>query len=123
MLQQNLQTHSPINRTLRLTSKMRPLKFYSEEIIRELFIKIIYKYCSSKFTNQYISPPIMCNRLRALTRRRKFLSKEQTKLLSQACIMSTFKYCPLASMFCGKFEKKCFNKIYKHTLRLIALSD
>ena len=35
------------------------------------------------------------NRLRALTRIRKFLSKEQTKRLSEAYVMSTFKYCPL----------------------------
>lgn len=79
------------------------------------------KFAFTKHINNLSST--ISNRLRALTRRRKFLSKEQTKLLSQAYIMSTFKYCPLASMFCGKFEKKCFNKIYKHTLRLIALSD
>ena len=35
------------------------------------------------------------NRLRALTRIRRFLSTEQTKYLSEAYIMSAFKYCPL----------------------------
>ena len=35
------------------------------------------------------------NRLRALTRIRRFLSTEQAKYLSEAYIMSAFKYCPL----------------------------
>ena len=44
---------------------------------------------------------------------RKFLSQEQTKPLS------TFKYCPLIWLFCGKTENKSINKIHKPTLRLI----
>ena len=35
------------------------------------------------------------NILRALTRIRRFLSTEQTKYLSEACIMSAFKYIAL----------------------------
>ena len=35
------------------------------------------------------------NRLRALTRIRRYPSTEQTKYLSEAYIMSAFKYCPL----------------------------
>ena len=42
------------------------------------------------------------NRLRALTRIRRFLSTEQAKYLSEAYIMSAFKYCPLIWMFCNK---------------------
>ena len=33
--------------------------------------------------------------------------------------MSTFKYCPLIWVFCGKIENKSINKIQKRTLRLI----
>ena len=33
--------------------------------------------------------------------------------------MSTFKYCPLIWMFCGKTQGKFINKIHKRTLRLI----
>ena len=33
--------------------------------------------------------------------------------------MSTFKYCPLIWVFCGKIESKSINKIHKRTLRLI----
>ena len=51
------------------------------------------------------------NRLRALTRIRRFLSTEQTKYLSEAYIMSAFKYCPLIWML--------INKIHKRTLRLV----
>ena len=59
------------------------------------------------------------NLLRASTRIRKFLSKKETKRLSEAYIMSTFKYCPLIWMFRGKTENKSINKIHKRTLRLI----
>ena len=54
------------------------------------------------------------NRLRALTRIRRFLSTEQAKYLSEAYIMSAFKYCPLIWMFCNKI-----NKIHKRTLRQV----
>ena len=33
--------------------------------------------------------------------------------------MSTFKYCPLLWMFCGKTENKSIKKIHKRTFRLI----
>ena len=59
------------------------------------------------------------NRLRALTRVRTFLSHERAKRLSEAYILSTFKYCPLIWMFCGKTENSFTCKIYKRTLRLI----
>ena len=59
------------------------------------------------------------NRLRALTRIRRFLSTEQTKYLSEAYIMSAFKYCPLIRVFCNKTSNNQINKIHKRTLRLI----
>ena len=37
--------------------------------------------------------------------------------------MSAFKYCPLILVIFGKTEKKSINKIYKHTLRLIYISE
>ena len=43
----------------------------------------------------------------------------QTKRLSEAYIMLTFKYCPLIWVFCGKTENKSINKIQNRTLRLI----
>ena len=58
-------------------------------------------------------------RLRALTRIKRFLSQEQTKSLSQAYIMSTFKYCPLVRVFCGKTENKSINKIQNCYLQSI----
>ena len=59
------------------------------------------------------------NRLRALTRIRRYLSKEQTKYLSEAYIISAFKYCPLIWMFCNKTSNNQINKIHKRSLRLI----
>ena len=61
--------------------------------------------------------------MRALTRIKKTLSQQQTKRLSQAYIMPTFKYCPLTWMFCGKTENKSISKIHKLTLRLIYDTD
>ena len=59
------------------------------------------------------------NRLRALTRIKRFLSTEQTKYLSEAYIMSAFRYCPLIWMFCNKTLNNQINKIHKRTLRLV----
>ena len=59
------------------------------------------------------------NRLRALARIRKFLSVEQAKRLSDAYIMSTFKYCPLIWMFCNKTANNQINKIHKRSLSLV----
>ena len=59
------------------------------------------------------------NRLRALTRIRRFLSTEQATYLSEAYIMSAFKYCPLIWMFCNKNSNNQINKIHKRTLRLV----
>ena len=59
------------------------------------------------------------NRLRALARIRKFLSLEQAKRLSEAYIMSTFKYCPPIWMFCNKTANNQINKIHKRSLRLV----
>ena len=59
------------------------------------------------------------NRLRALTRIRSYLSTEQTKYLSEAYIMSAFRYCPLIWMFCNKTSNNQINKIHKRTLRLV----
>ena len=59
------------------------------------------------------------NRLRALTRIRRFLSTEQTKYLSEAYIMSAFKYCLLTWIFCNKTSNNQINKIHERTLRLV----
>ena len=55
--------------------------------------------------------------MRTLTRIRK--EQEQTKRLSEAYIISTFKYCHLIWVFSGKTENKSINKIHKRTIRLI----
>ena len=44
---------------------------------------------------------------------------EQTKYLSEASIMSAFKYCPLIWLFCNKTSNNQINKIHKLTLRLL----
>ena len=59
------------------------------------------------------------NRLRTLTRIKRFLSTEQTEYLPEAYIMSAFKYCPLIWMFCNKTSNNQINKIHKRTLRLV----
>ena len=59
------------------------------------------------------------NRLRSLTRIRRYLLTEQTKYLSEAYIMLAFKYCPLIWMFCNKTSNNQINRIHKRTLRLV----
>ena len=58
------------------------------------------------------------NHLQAVARIRKFLSLEQAKLLSEAYILSTFRYSPLIWMFCNKAANNLINKIYKRSLRV-----
>ena len=58
------------------------------------------------------------NLLRALARISKFLSFEQAKRLSEACIISTFTYCPFIWMFCSKIANSLRNKIHKRSLRV-----
>ena len=43
----------------------------------------------------------------------------QAKRLSDAYIMSTFRYCVLTWMFCGKTANNLINKIHKRRLRVI----
>ena len=59
------------------------------------------------------------NRLRALTRIRRYLSKEQTKYLSEAYIISAFKYCPLIWMFCNKTSNNQIDEMHKRSLCLV----
>lgn len=61
----------------------------------------------------------MSNRLRALTRMRKFLSTEQRKYLSEAYIMAAFKHYPFIWIFCSKGANRQINKIHRHTLHQI----
>ena len=56
------------------------------------------------------------NRLKALTRIRRFRSTEQPKYLSEAYIMSAFKYCLFTWIFCNKTSNNQIDKIHKRTL-------
>ena len=58
-------------------------------------------------------------RLRDLTRTSKFLSQEQVKHLSETYNMSTFNYCPLIWLFCGKTQNNSIKKIRILSLWLI----
>ena len=72
------------------------------------------------FTRQVVNICSLANnRLRVLTRIRRFLSTELAKYLSKAYIMSAFKYCPLIWIFCNKTSHNQINKIHKRNLRLI----
>ena len=54
-----------------------------------------------------------------MTRIRRYLSTEQTKHLSEAYIISAFKYFPLIWMFCNKTSNNQIDKIHKRSLRLV----
>ena len=59
------------------------------------------------------------NKLKALQRIRKYLTIDQTKMLTNAFIYSQFKYCNVIWMFCSKCENNKINDLHKRALRCI----
>ena len=55
----------------------------------------------------------------AFSRVVKYLDGQKAKLLYNAFIMSTFNYCPLIWMFCGKRSNKEVNMVHKRALRIL----
>ena len=97
-----------------ITFMVEDKKVRSKTEVKLLGIKIGDKLSFNKHISNLCSTASNC--LRALARIRKFLSLEQAKRLSEAFIMSTFKYCPLIWMFCNKTAN---NQIHKRSLRLV----
>ena len=76
-----------------ITFMVEDKKVRSKTEVKLLGITIDDKLSFNKHISNLCSTA--SNRLRSLARIRKFLSLEQAKRLSEAYIMSTFKYCPL----------------------------
>ena len=116
------ETHLVLN-WFRINSMVaNPSKFSNKKVRSKTEVKLLDITIDDKLSfNKHISN--LCstasNRLRALARIRKFLSLEQAKRLSEAYIMSTFKYRPLIWMFCNKTANNQINKIHKRSLRLV----
>ena len=100
-----------------ITFMVEDKKVKSKAEVKLLGITIDDKLSFNKHISNLCSTASNC--LRALARIRKFLSLEQAKRLSEAYIMSTFKYCPLIWMFCNKTANNQINKIHKRSLRLV----
>ena len=93
----------------------KQIKFKRE--VNILGITIDEKFTFTKHIANICS--LASNRLRALTRIRRFLSMIQTKYLSELYIMSAFRSCPLIRMFCNKTLNNQVNKIHERTLLLV----
>ena len=73
-----------------------------------------------KFTDHVKSICTKANKkVGAFSRVVKYLDGQKAKLLYNAFIMSTFNYCPLIWMFCGKRSNKELNMVHKRALRLL----
>ena len=55
----------------------------------------------------------------AFARVTKYIDIQKAKLLYQAFIASTFKYCPLIWMFCGKAATDNIDRVHKWALRIL----
>ena len=55
----------------------------------------------------------------AFSRVVKYLDGQKAKLLYNAFIMSTFNYCPVIWMFCGKRSNKKVNRVHKRALTIL----
>ena len=58
-------------------------------------------------------------KLHALARVSKFISKKKLKVVMKAFIMSQFSYCPLASMCHSRTSNIKINKLHERTLRFV----
>ena len=73
-----------------------------------------------KFTEHVKSICTKANKkVGAFSRVVKYLDGQKAKLLYNAFIMSTFNYCPLIWMFCGKRSNKEVNMVHKRALRIL----
>ena len=93
------------------------VKLTSQSEIILLGITIDNKLTFSKHINNICKTAN--NKLCAILRLRNLLSKDQTKLLINAHVISHFSYCPLIWMFCRKREMKAISKVHKRALRTI----
>ena len=100
-----------------ITFMVEDKKVRSKTEVKLLGITIDDKLSFDKHISNLCSTGSNC--LRALSRIRKFLSLEQAKRLSEAYIMSTFKYCPLIWMFCNKTANNQINKILGPSMKVI----
>ena len=75
--------------------------------------------------NDYVSK--LCKKgnqkLHALARVSKYLSKDKLKLLMRAFINSQFNYCPLIWMFHNRTLNNKINKLHERALRLVYKND
>ena len=55
----------------------------------------------------------------ALARVAKYIDFQKVKLLYQSFVASTFKYCPLIWMFCGKIANGIADRVHKRALRIL----
>ena len=58
-------------------------------------------------------------KVNAFRRLNMYLSREQAMKLCNTVIMSSFHYCPLVWMFCGKDANHRINRTHKRTLRIL----
>ena len=55
----------------------------------------------------------------AFARVAKYIDFQTAKLLYQSFVASTFKYCPLIWMFCGKIANGSIDRVHKRVLRIL----
>ena len=55
----------------------------------------------------------------AFARVAKYIYIQKAKLFYQSFIVSTFKYCPLIWMFCGKAANDNIDSVHKRALRIL----
>ena len=55
----------------------------------------------------------------AFARVARYLDLQKAKLLYQSFVASTFKYCPLIWLFCGKTANENIDRVHKRALRVL----
>ena len=98
------------------------LEINGEAIAASKEVKLLGVTIDSKlnFKSHIKALSVRTNRkVSAFARVARYLDLQKAKLLYQSFVASTFKYCPLIWLFCGKTANENMDRVHKRALRVL----
>ena len=104
-----------------ISIKVGKLSIDSVETVKLLGVNIDSKLCFLPHVKELCKKSNQ--KIKALRRIRQFISREKAELLVNAYILSSFNYCPLIWMFCGKQGNRLIAQTHHRALRTMMNTD